>query len=119
MNAPRAHDDEDDGFFDVEPTLASIVRAWRVGSVKLSLRRLAKVSGVSLAQLSRIESGQVTRPSIETLWALAPAINCHPTLLLVLAGHLRGDQAREALRDILENATPAVIKSAPDDGAET
>src|SRR2546423_8036179 len=93
--------EEDDLFFDIEPTLASMVRAWRIGSVGLSLRRLAKISGVSLAQLSRIESGQVTRPSIETLWALAPAINCHPTFLLVLAGHLSGDQARDAIREVL------------------
>src|SRR4051812_46767279 len=105
---------EQETVWDVEPTLASIVREWRIGA-GLSLRRLAKTSGVSLAQLSRIESGQVTRPSIEALWALAPAINCHPTFLLVLAGHLRGDEARAAMRDVLEKATPAVVDSTDDE----
>lgn len=86
-----------------EPTLASAIRYGRSWTGQ-SLRRLAKSSGVSPAQLSRLEAGQVEQPSITTLLALAPALNFHPTVLLILGGQLRGEQAREELRRLFDSA---------------
>jgi transcriptional regulator with XRE-family HTH domain len=63
----------------------------------LSVRELGRRAGVSAAQLSRIESGQVARPSREILVALARALNRNPLPLLILAGHLEADEAQAAL----------------------
>ena len=52
---------------------------------------------VSAAQISRVESGEVLRPSREILVALARALNRNPLPLLILAGHVAGDEARRAL----------------------
>lgn len=43
-----------------------------------SIGKLAKLSGVSTAQISRIENG-LTIPTIETLCRLAKALNCDVT----------------------------------------
>lgn len=43
-----------------------------------SIDQLAKASGVSNAQISRIENG-LTMPTIETLCRLAKALNCDVT----------------------------------------
>lgn len=63
----------------------------------LSARELARRAGVSAAQVSRIESGQVTRPSREILVALARALNRNPLPLIVLAGHMDASEAQAAL----------------------
>ena len=44
------------------------------------------------------------QPSITTLLALAPALNFHPTVLLVLGSQLRGEQARVELRRLFDSA---------------
>src|SRR5262245_27832986 len=62
-----------------------------------SVRQLAKRAGVSAAQLSRIENGQVNKPSHEILVALARALNRNPLPLLILAGHLDSERARAEL----------------------
>ncbi len=66
-----------------------------------SIRELARRTGVSAAQISRIEAGEVTRPSIETLLALARELDANPVTLMVLAGHLQGEEARAALRPLV------------------
>lgn len=63
----------------------------------LSVRELARRAGVSAAQVSRIESGKVKRPSREILVALARALNRNPLPLVILAGHLDATEARSAL----------------------
>jgi len=63
----------------------------------LSVRELARRAGVSAAQVSRIEGGQVNRPSREILVALARALNRNPLPLVILAGHLDAREARDAL----------------------
>jgi transcriptional regulator with XRE-family HTH domain len=69
----------------------------------LSIRELARRAGVSAAQVSRIESGQVAKPSHDILVALARALNRNPLPLLILAGHLYGDEARAALAPLFRN----------------
>lgn len=55
----------------------------------ISLRELARRSGVSAGQLSRIEAGEVEKPSVDTLKAIADALGRPPASLLLLAGHIR------------------------------
>lgn len=64
----------------------------------LSIRSLAKRAGVSAAQLSRIESGQVRKPRPEILNALSRALNRNPVPLMIVAGHFEKDEACEELR---------------------
>src|SRR3954447_11267526 len=66
-----------------------------------SLRGVARAAGVSASQLSRLATGKVASPSMETLVGLARACNSHPSLLMVLARKAEGEQAREALRPFL------------------
>ena len=72
----------------------------------LSMRGLARRSGLSAAQVSRIEAGEVERPVAETLVKLAKALDRDAQLLLVFAGHIRGARARQLLRQAIE-ALPA------------
>lgn len=69
----------------------------------LSVRQLAKRAGVSAAQLSRIENDAVKKPSHEILVALARALNRNPLPLLILAGHVDGEQARAALAPLFRH----------------
>jgi transcriptional regulator with XRE-family HTH domain len=66
------------------------------------MRGLARRSGLSAAQVSRIEAGEVERPVAETLVKLAKALDRDAQLLLVFAGHIRGAKARQLLRDAIE-----------------
>src|SRR5881227_3957291 len=68
----------------------------------LSMRLLARRSGLSAAQVSRIEAGEVERPVAETLVKLAKALDRDAQLLLVFAGHIRGARARQLLRAAIE-----------------
>lgn len=63
----------------------------------LSIRELGRRAGVSAGQISRIESGEVQRPAVETLVALARALDCNPVPLMIVAGHVTGDEARDRL----------------------
>jgi len=69
---------------------------------RLSMRGLARRSGLSAAQISRIEAGEVERPAAETLVKLAKALDRDAQLLLVFAGHIRGARARQLLREAIE-----------------
>jgi transcriptional regulator with XRE-family HTH domain len=82
-------------------TMAEVTKEARVRS-RLSMRGLARRSGLSAAQISRIEAGEVERPVAETLVKLAKALDRDAQLLLVFAGHIRGARARQLLRQALE-----------------
>src|SRR3990170_2142136 len=82
-------------------TLAEVTREARVRA-RLSMRGLARRSGLSAAQISRIEAGEVERPVAETLVRLAKALDRDGQLLLVFAGHIRGARARQLLREAIE-----------------
>ena len=80
-----------------ELTMAEVIKEARVRA-RLSMRGLARRSGLSAAQVSRIEAGEVERPVAETLVKLAKALDRDAQLLLVFAGHIRGARARQLLR---------------------
>src|SRR6266496_4850180 len=82
-------------------TMAEVTRGARVRA-GLSMRGLARRSGLSAAQISRIEAGEVERPVAETLVKLAKALDRDAQLLLVFAGHIRGARARQLLRQAIE-----------------
>jgi transcriptional regulator with XRE-family HTH domain len=86
---------------DQEQTLAEVTKEARVRA-RLSMRGLARRSGLSAAQISRIEAGEVERPAAETLVRLAKALDRDAQLLLVFAGHIRGARARQLLREAIE-----------------
>jgi transcriptional regulator with XRE-family HTH domain len=86
---------------DQEQTLAEVTKEARVRA-RLSMRGLARRSGLSAAQISRIEAGEVERPAAETLVRLAKALDRNAQLLLVFAGHIRGARARQLLREAVE-----------------
>src|SRR5712691_7665694 len=81
--------------------MAELTREARVRA-RLSMRGLARRCGLSAAQVSRIEAGEVERPAAETLVKLAKALDRDAQLLLVFAGHIRGARARELLRQAIE-----------------
>lgn len=66
----------------------------------MSVRELARQAGISHTQVSRIESGQVKRPSRLVLVSIARGLDRNPIPLLVLAGHLGIAEAQEALRPL-------------------
>jgi transcriptional regulator with XRE-family HTH domain len=82
-------------------TMAEVIREARVRA-GLSMRALARRSGLSAAQISRIEAGEVERPVAETLVKLAKALDRDAQLLLVFGGHIRGARARQLLRQAIE-----------------
>jgi transcriptional regulator with XRE-family HTH domain len=86
---------------DQVPTMAEVTREARVRA-GLSMRGLARRSGLSAAQISRIEGGEVERPVAETLVKLAKALDRDAQLLLVFAGHIKGARARQLLRQAIE-----------------
>ena len=86
---------------DEVQTLAGVIREARVRA-RLSMRELARRSGLSAAQISRIEAGEVERPVAETLVRLAKALGRDAQLLLVFAGHIRGARAQQLLRQAIE-----------------
>jgi transcriptional regulator with XRE-family HTH domain len=81
--------------------MAEVTREARLRA-GLSMRGLARRSGLSAAQVSRIEAGEVERPAAETLVKLAKALDRDAQLLLVFAGHIRGARARQLLREAIE-----------------
>src|SRR5438874_13788847 len=85
---------------DQVQTMAEVTREARLHA-GLSMRGLARRSGLSAAQVSRIEAGEVERPVAETVVKLAKALDRDAQLLLVFAGHSRGARARQLLRQAL------------------
>src|SRR6266496_2572835 len=86
---------------DQDQTLAEVTKEARVRA-RLSMRGLARRSGLSAAQISRIEAGEVEQPAAETLVRLAKALDRDAQILLVFAGHIRGARARQLLREAIE-----------------
>jgi transcriptional regulator with XRE-family HTH domain len=86
---------------DQVQTMAEVTSEARL-QAGLSMRGLARRSGLSAAQISRIEAGEVERPAAETLVKLAKALDRDAQLLLVFAGHIRGARARQLLRQAIE-----------------
>jgi transcriptional regulator with XRE-family HTH domain len=84
-----------------ELTMAELTREARARA-RLSMRGLARRSGLSAAQISRIEAGEVERPVAETLVKLAKALDRDAQLLLVFARHIRGARARQLLQQAIE-----------------
>jgi transcriptional regulator with XRE-family HTH domain len=84
-----------------EVTMAELTKEARVRA-GLSMRALARRSGLSAAQVSRIEAGEVERPVAETLVKLAKALDRDAQLLLVFAGHIKGARARQLLRQAIQ-----------------
>jgi transcriptional regulator with XRE-family HTH domain len=84
-----------------EVTMAEVIKDARARA-RLSMRALARRSGLSAAQISRIEAGEVERPVAESLVKLAKALDRDAQLLLVFAGHIRGARARQLLRQAIE-----------------
>lgn len=76
-------------------SLASVIRETREDR-GISIRELGRRAGVSAGQISRIEAGEVEKPSRETLGAIARALGGRPDPLLVIAGHF--DEGREVER---------------------
>jgi Helix-turn-helix. len=62
------------------------------------MRELARRCGVSAGQLSRIESGDVGQPEVETVRSVAQALGVPTVPLLVISGHL-GQQDLEQFVD--------------------
>ena len=79
----------------------------------LGVRGLARQSGVSPGQLSRILSGKTRRPSVETLARLAKALERDLGALLVAAepSELSGERLAAARAQLLD----AIGRLAPDD----
>jgi transcriptional regulator with XRE-family HTH domain len=63
----------------------------------LSIRELGRRAGISAAQLSRIEAGHVEQPSIDTLVAVARALDRNPKPLLIASGHIGREEALATL----------------------
>ncbi len=84
-----------------ELTMAELTKEARTRA-RLSMRGLARRSGLSAAQISRIEAGEVERPVAETLVKLAKALDRDAQVLLVFGGHIRGARARQLLREAIE-----------------
>jgi transcriptional regulator with XRE-family HTH domain len=92
-------------------TLGGVIRKARERE-GISLRELARRSGVSAGQLSRIESGDVAKPSTDTLRSIARALGRHSVPLLTLAGHLTGAAAVERLTELDEDLAAATEPAA-------
>ncbi len=74
----------------------------------LPMRELARRSGLSAAQISRIEAGSVEAPTIETLNRLSRALERDPQLLFVALGRVDDDEAASYLLRALSQLGPSV-----------
>lgn len=79
--------------------VSEVLRKARQGH-GLSLRELARRSGISPAQVSRIESGDVAQPSAQTLISLAQALDRNPAPLLIVSTHIDLPEARMVLLEM-------------------
>jgi len=81
-----------------QQTVAAAIRVARENA-ELGVRELSRRSGVAAPQISRLERGDVKKPTIETLVALARGLEWNPVPLLIVAGYVDVDEARSRLRD--------------------
>jgi transcriptional regulator with XRE-family HTH domain len=101
---------------DPGPSLGEMLRFGRLNWRHVSMRSLARETGISAGQLSRIESGETARPAIKTLLALASALDFNPSLLLALAGHLDPYTARRELAAIVTDSRDELLEEYEDGG---
>lgn len=71
-----------------------------------SMREVARRSGLSAAQISRLEAGEIDRSSLETLTRIAEALERPPELLLAATGRIRTDQASAIVQRWLRAIPP-------------
>jgi transcriptional regulator with XRE-family HTH domain len=83
----------------------------------MSMRELARQSGISAAQISRIEANKIDKPSVTTLISLSKALDLNPIPLMILAGYLRRDEARARLAAFLEPGTEFSAQWSSDPGS--
>lgn len=78
----------------------SVARAVKDAREKagLSVRELAKRSDISHTQISRLESGEVAKPSREVLVSVSKGLDRNPSPLLILAGHYNVVEATSSLK---------------------
>lgn len=81
-----------------EKTIANAIRLCREG-FGIGVRELSRRSGVAAPQISRLERGEVKKPTVETLVALARGLDWNPIPLLILAGYVDVEEARARLRE--------------------
>ncbi len=74
------------------------------------MRGLATEAGLSPAQISRLESGQVHQPAAATLVSISRALSLNPMPLLILAGHIPNDEARGWLLNIIQPGSEVYIE---------
>jgi transcriptional regulator with XRE-family HTH domain len=67
------------------PTIGTLLRQLRE-EAGLSVRRLAELSGVDQANISRLETGQATKPMLSSLTKLAEALGADPARFYKAAG---------------------------------
>jgi len=84
--------------------VGAVVRAAR-DDIGLTAAELARRAQLSPAQVSRIEAGITAKPSRSTLTALARALDRHPRLLFVVAGHEDQASTRTALKRMLRDSS--------------
>ena len=80
-------------------TLSRLIATARAN---VPMREVARRSGLSAAQISRIEAGSVESPTIETLTRIATALDRDPQLLLIALGRVEGTQALRHVQQALE-----------------
>lgn len=85
------------------PSLGAAIRYAREQTPGLTLRELGRLTGISHTQLSRIEANEVATPSREMLVTLARALDRNPLPLLILAGHIGGEEARTLLEPMFRD----------------
>jgi transcriptional regulator with XRE-family HTH domain len=73
----------------------------------MSIRQLARVSGVSPAQVNRLRAGEANTTR-ETLVRVARAFDRNPNLLFIAAGLLDGDEARQILGSVFQDGSEHV-----------
>ena len=98
-----------------KPSIAKIIKEQRK-SMPLSLNQLARLSGVSLSHLGRIEQG-LRQPSTMTLQKIAKPLGFDLYELLVMAGHLLprpstfSEEQRDKLRTELNTLLERVVSN--------
>jgi len=98
-----------------KPSIAKIIKEQRK-SIRLSLNQLARLSGVSLSHLGRIEQG-LRQPSTRTLQKIAKPLGFDLYELLVMAGHLLpgpstfSEEQRDKLRTELNTLLERVVSN--------
>jgi transcriptional regulator with XRE-family HTH domain len=79
------------------PLIAKAIRTVRLAS-GLGVRELGRQAGVAAPQISRLEKGEVRKPSVETLVSLARVYEYNPVPLLIMAGYFDAEGARRRLQ---------------------